>query len=565
MKLKKIFAWAICLISTTSILTSCDDFFDLSPKDQLTDNNFWKTENDVIAAVTAAYNWWPNNYIGSKFIFYEDSYSDIGFNYTNASYMRDMGRGGVSAAGAPNYWRQYETIRRCNFVIENIDRVPSSELSEDAKNNYLAQVRAIRGYSHAYLATWYGDAVIMDFIPETADDAKLPRDPEAEVKAFALEDLQWSAEHIDEKPAEKGRIAKGAVLSMIARFNLLWGNYQEALDAANQVIALGQYELDPDFLNMFSMNGQNSKEIICTYEHVKTTYAYTDVIRFYNNADGGWASYTPTKNMVDMFEMANGKMIDEPDSGYDPVHPFANRDPRLKNTVIYSGLDWIGRNNVPRIFNTLDKTLPDGSNNNDYYLAADNAAHTGMLWAKYLYPNQSQYSTSMNDDALCPILFRYAEILLTKAECLVELNQNLQEALNIIDQLRLRGGHIAVDRSKYTTQAQIRELVRRERTIELAGEGFRYEDIVRWDEYDANGSKTGRKVAETVMSGDLLRFCGTVDYEEPDPDRRAIINPNAPIEDQRIEVRYFDKRQFHLPLQQSELDANPNLVQNEGY
>ena len=116
-----------------------------------------------------------------------------------------------------------------------------------------------------------------------------------------MEDLNWAAEHINEKPAEKGRIAKGAVLSMIARFNLLWGNYEDALDAANQVIALGQYELDPDFLNMFSMYGQNSPEIICTYEHVQTTYAYGDVIRFYNNADGGWASYSPTRNLVDMF------------------------------------------------------------------------------------------------------------------------------------------------------------------------------------------------------------------------------------------------------------------------
>lgn len=145
---------------------------------------------------------------------------------------------------------------------------------------------------------------------------------------------------------------------MIARFNLLWGNYTEALDAANKVIALNQYELDPDFLNMFSMAGQNSKEIICTYEHVQTTYAYGDVIRFYNNSDGGWASFVPTQNMVDMFEMADGKLIDEAGSGYDPVHPFFNRDPRLKNTVIYSGLDWVGRNNVPRVFNTLDKTLP---------------------------------------------------------------------------------------------------------------------------------------------------------------------------------------------------------------
>lgn len=564
MKLKKILSLAICLIGT-GVFTSCDDFLTIYPKDQLTVATYWNTDDDADAAVTAAYNWWVNNYLGSKFIFYEDSYSDIGFNYTNSSHMRNMGRGSISPSAAPNYWRQYETIRRCNFVIENIDRIPASEITEAKKNDFLAQVRAIRGYSHAYLATWYGDAVIMDFVPKTAEDAKLPREAEAKVKEFAMNDLLWSAENIAEKPAQKGRITKGAVLSMIARFNLLWGNYPEALDAANKVIALKQYELDPNFLTIFSMSGQNSKEIICTYEHVKTTSAYTDVIRFYNNADGGWASYTPTQNLVDMFEMEDGKMINEAGSGYDPVHPFANRDPRLKNTIIYPGQDWMGRNNIPRILNTIDKKLPNGSMNKDYYLAADNASHTGMLWAKYLRPNQAQYSASMNDDALCPIIFRYAEILLTKAECYVEMNQNFQEVLDIIDLLRIRGGHIAVDRTKYDTQAKVRELLRRERTIELAGEGFRFEDIVRWDEYDANGTKTGKKVVETVMPGNLFRLCGTIDYNEPNPDRRAVINVNAPLEDRLVEIRYFDKKQFHLPIQQTEMDANPQLVQNPGY
>lgn len=84
MKLKNILGLAVCLVGT-GIFTSCDDFFDLNPKDQLTTNTFWNTSEDVDAAVTAAYNWWVNNYVGSKFIFYEDSYSDIGFNYTNAS------------------------------------------------------------------------------------------------------------------------------------------------------------------------------------------------------------------------------------------------------------------------------------------------------------------------------------------------------------------------------------------------------------------------------------------------------------------------------------------------
>ena len=89
MKLKNILGLAVCLVGT-GVFASCDDFFDLNPKDQLTTNTFWNTSEDVDAAVTAAYNWWVNNYVGSKFIFYEDSYSDIGFNYTNASNMRNM-------------------------------------------------------------------------------------------------------------------------------------------------------------------------------------------------------------------------------------------------------------------------------------------------------------------------------------------------------------------------------------------------------------------------------------------------------------------------------------------
>lgn len=98
----------------------------------------------------------------------------------------------------------------------------------------------------------------------------------------------------------------------------------------------------------------------------------------------------------------------------------------------------------------------------------------------------------------------------------------------------------------------------------MAGEGFRYEDIIRWDEYN-NGVKTGKKVIETVLPGDLLRFCGTVNITESNPDLRAEIDINAPREDQLVEVRYFDKKQFLLPIPQEEMDVNPNLVQNEGY
>lgn len=147
------------------------------------------------------------------------------------------------------------------------------------------------------------------------------------------------------------------------------------------------------------------------------------------------------------------------------------------------------------------------------------------------------------------------------AECNVELNENLSEALDLIDQLRQRGGHIKVDRSKYNTQDKIRELVRRERTIELAGEGLRRQDILRWKD------KNGKMVAETVMNGPLYHMVGTIDYSEPDPTRRAVITPASELQekDRLIENRKFEPYMRYWPIPQAQLEKNPKLVQNPGY
>ena len=557
--------YLLTIALSSCLLSSCEGFFDLAPKDRLTSESFWNDADDAYAALTACYNWWCANDYGSLSLFYEDAYSDIGYNYTNAGYMQDVAKGSLSAAAAPNKWKQYESIRRCNFVIENIDRVPSDKITEAQKNDILGQAYAIRGYSHALITNWYGDAVKMDFVPDTDEDAKVPRISAAEIRKFALEDLEWAADHINEKPEAKGRIAKGAVLAMLVRFNLYWGNWEAVVEYAERLKALNQYSLDPNFLNMFTIAGQNSREIIATYEQVATVYAYTNAIRHFNNADGGWASFVPTDNLVNMFEMANGLPIDDPASGYDPVHPYKDRDPRLKQTVLYSGMDWEGKSG-PRILNTLDENI-GGVANKDYYNNSNNSSKTGLMFAKYAWPGPGQYSEDLKNDSMCPIIFRYGEVLVSEAEAYAELNE-LDKALDILDEIRITRGHIAVDRTRYTTQAQVRELVRNERTIELAGEGFRYEDIVRWDEYDEAGNKTGRKVAQAVMGGDLLRSVGTVNMDPSVPeDERATINVNASRSERLIETRgEFDvPRRLLLPLLQAELDANPKLKQNPGY
>lgn len=533
------------------ILSSCTGFFDTTPYDELSPSTFWKTPDDANDALVACYNDWI---IGSDILF-ADCMSDIGYIRSSSGGYRYVGNGSASQANTVSYY-DYTTIRRCNTFLLNIDKV--SFPSEDTKKDLVAQVRTIRAYRYFLMNFWYGGVPLILDLPQTADDAKLPRDTEENIKSFVYKELDEAIPDLKTSPAKRGQIARGAALAIKMRAALYWGDYQQALDAATSIRELNLYELDTDFLNIFSIKGQNSREIIYAVQYVENTHKFENAIRLYNNRDGGWASMVPTENLVNMFEMANGLLPHEAGSGYDPIHPYAGRDPRLGLTIVYPGQEWLGSDGKKRIVNTLDKVI-DGKNNTDYYLAADNASRTGLTWAKYTTP-RSQYG-ALNDTGLCPILFRYAEVLLTIAEANVELNRNFDEVFNILDQLRLRGGHIAIDRSRYTTQSALRELVRRERCLELAGEGLRRADIVRWKD------EKGKMVAETVLNQTLCRMIGTVDVNESDPTRRAVITPSteANLSLRKIEDRVFKPAFRYLPIPQSQHDKNPNLTPTPGY
>lgn len=546
----------LALIACGGLLSACDDFFDTAPYDQLSPATYWKTEDDARSAVTACYDKWSNPQTGSTDILFADCMSDIAFNYSNASYFKVTGNGSMTQAATVNYYN-YETIRRCNTFLVHAGNITFANEAE--KKDLFAQVRTIRAWRYFQMNFWYGGVPLITDLPETADEAKLPRDPEETIRKFVYDELDAAITDLNDKPSQRGRIAKGTALAIKMRAALYWGDLDLAMAAARSIQNLNLYQLDPDYQAMFSIKGQGSTEIIYAMQHVSNTYKFSNMIRMFNNQDGGWASMVPTQNLVDMYEMESGLLPGEPGSGYDPVHPFAKRDPRLALTIIYPGMDWIGSDGKQRVINTLDKSI-DGGTNADYMDAADNSSRTGMIWAKYTVP-LSQYSASLNNENTCPILFRYAEVLLTIAEINVEKNDNFTEALDILDQLRERGGHVAVDRAKYNTQEKLRELVRRERCLELAGEGLRKADLLRWKD------QQGKMLAETLMNGALYRMTGTVNVDEPDRDLRATIEtPTAENESLRkVEDRVFRPYNRYLPFPQAELDKNPNLKQNEGY
>lgn len=552
----KIIKINILLLLCGSSLASCSSFLDTNPYDQLSPSTFWKTEADVNSAVTACYDGWSNPHTGSSDIFFADCMSDIGYNYTGSSSYKYVGNGSLSAASTINYYN-YTTIRRCNTVLTNIDNVTFSD--ESVKKDYAAQARTIRAWRYFVMNFWYGGVPLVTTLSTSATEAQVPRETEAKIKDYVYSELDACVPDLKDAPSQRGRIAKGTALAIKMRAALYWGDYQLALEAANKIKALGLYSLDTDYQKLFSIAGQGSKEIIYAMQHITTTYPFGNAIRLFNNQDGGWASWAPTQTLVDMFEMSNGKTIDEEGSGYDATHPFANRDPRLAKTVIYPGMDWVGSDGKLRVINTLEKTV-NGKKNADYYSASNNSSKTGMIWAKYTVP-LSQYTPALDNESLCPILFRYAEVLLTIAECDVELNQNTSEVFDILDQLRQRGGQIKVDRDKYNTQAKLRELVRRERCIEMAGEGLRRADLVRWKDADGN------MVAMKALNTTLYRMIGKIDYTQTDPNLRAVIDlPTAAnAAARKLEDRTFKATQRYLPIPQSELDKNPQLIQNDGY
>jgi hypothetical protein len=527
--------------------SSCNDFLDTVPKDALSPSTTWQTEEDAQKFAIGCYDGWEDG----AAILYMDCGSDFGYNNFPWEGFTNIGNGTVSPGDPGWSFYDFSTVRKCNTFLENVDKIKFA--SDATKKDLVAQVRAIKAYSYFIMNFMYGGVPIIGNY-QSAEEAQVPRNTEAEVKKLVYDELDALIPDLNVTPAVRGRIAKGAALAIKMRSALYWGDYQRAKDAAQAIIDLKQYNLasgTDGYANLFNVAGQGSDEIILAVQYVATTKSLGTIGQMYNNGDGGWSSIVPTQNLVDAYEMSNGLTKEETGSGYDASHPFYGRDPRMALTVIVPGSEFNGG-----IYNTLDKTI-NGQTNSNYVTAADNTSRTAMTWRKYLDP-MSQYADIWDTNA-CPIVFRYAEVLLTWAEAANELTGPSAEVYDKLDAIRQRVGMPKVDRTKYATKDKLRELIRRERSVEFAGEGLRRADILRWKD------ASGKMVAETVLNGTLQRVVGTVNYKETEPLKRATIDINAAASDRKIEDRVFHTYNRYLPIPQGKISANPKLEQNPGY
>lgn len=530
---------------------SCSGFLDTAPRSQLSQKTTWKTAEDAEKFLIGCYDGWES---GST-ILYMDCLSDFGFSFHTHEGFRAIGNGTMSPSNPGASFYGYAIIGRCNLLLKQIEQIPS--IPEAQKKRIIAEAKVIRAYQYFTMNFLYGGVPIID-LPQNADEARLPRKSEAEIRTYIAKDLDEAIPDL-QTSVPRGRLGKGAALALRMREALYYGDWQLAKDKAQEIISLGVYSLEPSYQKLFTVAGQGSPEIIAAVQYLETVKPLdTSIGSMLNNSVGGWSSMVPTANLVNTYEMKSGLTTDEAGSGYDPTHPFKDRDPRLGMTICFPGANYITPEGKTAIYNSLDQTLPGGKKNEDFPESANNSSKTGLTWNKYTYP-ANQYADMWATNA-CPIVFRYAEVLLSYAEAENELHGPSADVYAKVNLVRQRAGMPVVDQAKYATKEKLRELIHRERAVEFAGEGLRRADILRWKGTD------GKMLAETVLNGPLERMVGTVNPAGSDPETRATINPSAPASAKLVESRTFHPHFRYLPIPQWVLDRNPHFGRNNpGY
>lgn len=519
------------LISLTLLfITSCSsDFLDRNPLDRPSNEAFWNTEKDAIAAANGCYNDWYSIYN----VCYFDCASDNAYNPFPWENWQTAATGDATPTSQVKDFFGYGNITRCNNFLENIDR---PEMDEDLRKRLIAEVRFIRAWHYFIKVTLYGDVPLVTKVL-TVEEANLPRDPKEDVMKFIIDELTVAAQDlpVSYDSNNTGRATRGAALTLKGRMELFKGDYAAAANSAKQVMDLGEYSLFPDYRGIFKRANNGHDEIVMAVEYIEKISGNSIPIYLGPNSAGCWASINPTQSLVDAFECADGKTIDESEL-YNPKDPYKNRDPRLGISIIHPGAFYEGA-----YFNSIDSDDPT----RDYY-APYGRTKTGYHSRKYI-DDLSDYNNDYWNTDVNGIVMRYAEVLLMYAEGKIESGQIDESVYDAIDLVRRRAGMPDVDRSVYSSQEKLRALVRRERRVELNMEGLRWFDICRW------------KIGEQVMPGQVWgALLGKVDPETGE----------LTLTDERIkvEVRNFDPAKNYLwAIPQSVIDATPAIKQNPGY
>lgn len=535
------------LVALIIIMSSCTDFLDRVPLSQASENTFWNTEADAEKGVNALYAIMP----GQR-DFWRDCQSD------NSLMTNAWGEGGLGYIcqgihnAATSYLNEewvYEDIFR---ILYYVDKLNGMEIDPARKQRFEGEARFILALKYYRMTRHFGDIPLIKEKPIELENAALPRTPKQEVLDYVLENVEKAIDYLPESYSgnDIGRITKGAALTLKADIYLDMASYRkfhngqdavdlwrEAANAAQEVIDMNLYELEEDFAFLFiAESNNNNKEVILANQYKENERTHMLPILCSPAGTGitgqGWASFCPTRDLVDSYEMIDGKTIYESPL-YDIENPWENRDARLKKTFFLPGYDCLRPNGQ------YEPYMPHPAFNRPERINNEGGGITGYMYLKY----NDQTLTTPSSSWINFSLYRYAEVLLIAAEALNEYDPGNNRIVEYVDQVRQRAGLPSVS-SVQNDQYKMRTYIREERRHEFVAEHKRYFDILRW------------KTAEIVLNK---------------PGYGINRDENSAIGDYTQEMflgqnRTFDPSKHYLwPIPQKALDNNLNLKQNPNW
>ena len=476
--------------------SSCSDFLEQNPQTDLSENDFYKTADDIASAVNGAYSSLQESDIYGNWYVFGEIPSDNTRNQLSGSVTTqnefDQFYIDTQNSMIANFWKaSYKVITLNNTSLGRIDGI---EINAELANRYKLECKFIRALMYFNLVRVYGDVPLVLKEISISESYEILREPKENVYNQIIADLKEAQGlPVSYSTAEDGRATQGAAKALLADVYMTLHKYTEAETILAEIINSGRYSLLENtpgslnidgYKNVFSPVNHNSKEGIFEIQFLK----------------GG---YGEGSNYANNFAPEN--------SG--------------TNVVAVGGT---GGNNIPEmdIYNAYEEgdLRRDFSMSPEYY---DNRKNNE--WVESRYVCKFMDVPYQNNDASnnYPVI-RYADVILMYAEA---LNQNgkTAEACKYLNMTRRRGfGYQTTETSpvdlQTTDKAQFALMVEQERRVELAFENHRWFDLIR----------TGRAVEVMKSKGFSLNETNLIC---PIPQKQIDVNPKLTQNDYRIEPR----------------------------
>ena len=547
--------------------SSCnDDFLDRMPKDEMTDDNFWQTEEHLVQVAntfTAALQ-------GKYWLNITEIMADSA-PWAVTTAFRTIGAGNFTTETSQinSLWvTAYTGIGRVNYFLNNYNRAET--VKEEIRERYAAEAYFYRAYNYWVLTSYFGDVpYITDELSVESPDVYRGRDPRKTVIENVTKDLEDHyknlPEYIPAASSEFGRVSQCAALALLSRIYLYNGMYEEAADAAGRAMNNSYHGLystgnpDVDYVNLFNYTGRASRNAANKETLLAFVYNYDlgEAARQSHNLSrecwvpGDYARFVPTNSMIEAYLTKDGQIWDPSTvDTYEDV--FKDRDPRMVQSILAPGTPWEGGKSGD-LLSTDDKiyTYPLLTNNKTAAMT-----YSGYYMRKYVEPSTVKYVGHDDNDL---VMLRYAEVLLNYAEAKEMLGQLTQADLDkSINLLRDRVGMVHMKLSQLPAGSDIRTEIQRERRIELFFEGHRYFDIIRWKQGHILGEDllgvNKRWLDQSRLAVDLDK---DLTWQTKDGQQYLLIETGR---------TFNPDKHYLLPIPFKQMQLNPNLApQNPGW